>query len=53
MARHAILGIPVYMNTEAPLPPVLHDDGGMGPGPVIAFVVAGAGPALEPSAVCS
>lgn len=40
----AILGIPVYINTEASLPLVAAMmDGGMGPGPAMAFLVTGAG----------
>lgn len=40
----AILGIPVYVNTEASLPLVAAMmEGGMGPGPAMAFLVTGAG----------
>lgn len=40
----AILGIPAYINTEASLPLVAAlMDGGMGPGPAMAFLVTGAG----------
>ncbi|MGI9647474.1 MAG: permease [Acidimicrobiia bacterium] len=40
----AILGIPAYINTEASLPLVATlMDGGMGPGPAMAFLVTGAG----------
>lgn len=40
----AILGIPAYINTEASLPLVsAMMDGGMGPGPAMAFLVTGAG----------
>lgn len=40
----AILGIPAYINTEASLPLVASlMDGGMGPGPAMAFLVTGAG----------
>jgi len=40
----AMLGIPAYINTEASLPLVATlMDGGMGPGPAMAFLVTGAG----------
>ncbi|UCG40727.1 MAG: permease [Acidimicrobiia bacterium] len=40
----ALLGIPAYLNTEASLPLVASlMDGGMGPGPAMAFLVTGAG----------
>ena len=40
----ALLGIPAYINTEASLPLVATlMDGGMGPGPAMAFLVTGAG----------
>ncbi|MDJ0768295.1 MAG: permease [Ilumatobacter sp.] len=40
----ALLGIPVYLNTEGSLPLVATlVDGGMGPGPALAFIVTGAG----------
>ena len=40
----ALLGIPAYLNTEASLPLVAGlMDGGMGPGPAMAFLVTGAG----------
>jgi uncharacterized membrane protein YraQ (UPF0718 family) len=40
----ALLGIPAYINTEASLPLVASlMDGGMGPGPAMAFLVTGAG----------
>ena len=40
----ALLGIPVYINTEGSLPLVASlMDGGMGPGPAMAFLVTGAG----------
>jgi uncharacterized protein len=40
----AVLGIPVYINTEASLPLVAAMmEGGMGPGPAMAFLVTGAG----------
>jgi uncharacterized membrane protein YraQ (UPF0718 family) len=40
----ALLGIPAYINTEASLPLVSTlMDGGMGPGPAMAFLVTGAG----------
>ena len=40
----ALLGIPVYLNTEASLPLVAAlMDGGMGAGPAMAFLVTGAG----------
>ena len=40
----ALLGIPAYLNTEASLPMVASlMDGGMGPGPAMAFLVTGAG----------
>jgi uncharacterized membrane protein YraQ (UPF0718 family) len=43
----AILGIPAYINTEASLPLVASlMDGGMGPGPAMAFLVTGAGTSI-------
>jgi len=40
----ALLGVPAYLNTEASLPLVAGlMDGGMGPGPAMAFLVTGAG----------
>lgn len=40
----ALLGIPAYINTEASLPLVAAlMEGGMGPGPAMAFLVTGAG----------
>ncbi len=40
----AVLGVPAYINTEASLPLVSTlMDGGMGPGPAMAFLVTGAG----------
>lgn len=40
----ALIGIPAYLNTEASLPLVAAlMDGGMGPGPAMAFLVTGAG----------
>lgn len=40
----ALLGVPVYLNTEASLPLVASlMDGGMGSGPAMAFLVTGAG----------
>lgn len=43
----AILGIPSYINTEASLPLVAAlMDGGMGPGPAMAFLVTGAGTSI-------
>lgn len=40
----ALLGVPVYVNTEASLPLVASlMDGGMGTGPAMAFLVTGAG----------
>jgi uncharacterized membrane protein YraQ (UPF0718 family) len=43
----AILGIPAYINTEASLPLVSAlMDGGMGPGPAMAFLVTGAGTSI-------
>lgn len=43
----ALLGIPVYVNTEASLPLVAAlMDGGMGPGPAMAFLVTGAGTSI-------
>ncbi len=40
----AIIGIPAYINTEGSLPLVATMvDGGMGPGPALAFIVTGAG----------
>jgi uncharacterized membrane protein YraQ (UPF0718 family) len=43
----ALLGIPIYLNTEGSLPLVaalMH--GGMGPGPALAFLVTGAGTSI-------
>jgi len=43
----ALLGIPAYINTEASLPLVAtFMDGGMGPGPALAFLVTGAGASI-------
>jgi len=43
----AILGVPAYINTEASLPLVSAlMDGGMGPGPAMAFLVTGAGTSI-------
>jgi hypothetical protein len=43
----AALGIPAYVNTEASLPLVATlMDGGMGPGPAMAFLVTGAGTSI-------
>lgn len=43
----AVLGIPAYVNTEASLPLVAAlMDGGMGPGPAMAFLVTGAGTSI-------
>jgi uncharacterized membrane protein YraQ (UPF0718 family) len=43
----AVLGIPAYINTEASLPLVATlMDGGMGPGPAMAFLVTGAGTSI-------
>lgn len=43
----ALLGIPAYLNTEASLPLVATlMDGGMGPGPAMAFLVTGAGTSI-------
>ena len=43
----AALGIPAYINTEASLPLVSTlIDGGMGPGPAMAFLVTGAGTSI-------
>lgn len=43
----ALLGIPAYINTEASLPLVATlMDGGMGPGPAMAFLVTGAGTSI-------
>lgn len=43
----AVLGIPSYINTEASLPLVAAlMDGGMGPGPAMAFLVTGAGTSI-------
>jgi hypothetical protein len=43
----AVLGIPAYINTEASLPLVsAMIDGGMGPGPAMAFLVTGAGTSI-------
>lgn len=43
----AMLGIPAYVNTEASLPLVAAlIDGGMGPGPAMAFLVTGAGTSI-------
>jgi uncharacterized membrane protein YraQ (UPF0718 family) len=43
----ALLGIPAYINTEASLPLIATlMDGGMGPGPAMAFLVTGAGTSI-------
>lgn len=43
----ALLGIPAYINTEGSLPLVsAMVDGGMGPGPALAFIVTGAGTSI-------
>jgi len=43
----ALVGIPAYINTEASLPLVAtFMDGGMGPGPALAFLVTGAGASI-------
>ncbi|MCP3974008.1 MAG: hypothetical protein GY720_05890 [bacterium] len=43
----AILGVPAYINTEASLPLISAlMDGGMGPGPAMAFLVTGAGTSI-------
>ena len=43
----ALLGIPAYVNTEGSLPLVATMvDGGMGPGPALAFIVTGAGTSI-------
>lgn len=43
----ALLGVPAYINTEASLPLVATlMDGGMGPGPAMAFLVTGAGTSI-------
>ncbi|MDH3292816.1 MAG: permease [Acidimicrobiia bacterium] len=43
----AILGVPAYLNTEASLPLVATlMEGGMGPGPAMAFLVTGAGTSI-------
>lgn len=43
----AILGVPAYINTEASLPLVATlMEGGMGPGPAMAFLVTGAGTSI-------
>ena len=43
----ALIGIPAYINTEASLPLVATlMDGGMGPGPALAFLVTGAGASI-------
>ncbi len=43
----ALVGIPAYINTEASLPLVATlMDGGMGPGPAMAFLVTGAGTSI-------
>lgn len=43
----ALLGIPMYVNTEGSLPLVASlMDGGMGPGPALAFLVTGAGTSI-------
>lgn len=40
----ALLGLPAYLNSEASLPMVAgFTEGGMGPGPAMAFIVTGAG----------
>ena len=39
-----MIGVPAYINTEGSLPLVATMiDGGMGPGPALAFIVTGAG----------
>ena len=43
----ALLGIPMYLNTEGSLPLIAGlMDGGMGPGPAMAFLITGAGTSL-------
>jgi uncharacterized membrane protein YraQ (UPF0718 family) len=43
----ALIGIPAYVNTEASLPLLAtFMDGGMGPGPALAFLVTGAGASI-------
>jgi uncharacterized membrane protein YraQ (UPF0718 family) len=43
----ALLGIPAYINTEGSLPLVAAMmDGGMAPGPALAFIVTGAGTSI-------
>jgi uncharacterized membrane protein YraQ (UPF0718 family) len=43
----ALIGIPAYINTEGSLPLVATMvDGGMGPGPALAFIVTGAGTSI-------
>jgi uncharacterized membrane protein YraQ (UPF0718 family) len=43
----ALLGIPAYINTEGSLPLVAAMvDGGMGPGPALAFIITGAGTSI-------
>jgi uncharacterized membrane protein YraQ (UPF0718 family) len=43
----ALIGIPAYINTEASLPLVAtFMEGGMGPGPALAFLVTGAGASI-------
>lgn len=43
----AVLGVPAYVNTEGSLPLVAGlMDGGMGPGPAMAFLVTGAGTSI-------
>ncbi len=43
----ALLGIPVYLNTDGSLPLVATlMDGGMGAGPALAFLVTGAGTSI-------
>jgi uncharacterized membrane protein YraQ (UPF0718 family) len=43
----AVLGVPAYINTEASLPMLAAlMDGGMGPGPAMAFLVTGAGTSI-------
>ena len=43
----ALLGIPAYINTEGSLPLVATMvDGGMGPGPALAFIITGAGTSI-------
>jgi uncharacterized membrane protein YraQ (UPF0718 family) len=43
----ALLGIPVYLTTEGSLPLVAAlMQGGMGPGPALAFVITGAGTSI-------